>query len=85
MEAFEEIFNVTGGNNWTNKAGWKSPASLSEWKGVKVGKSEQVIELDLNSNNLQGNIPRCLAVLSKLTKLHLGSNELAGNTCTQAM
>ena len=88
-EALQEIFNSTGGRKWiggwSEKDGWMSSASLSEWKGVKVNESGQVIELNLYYNNLQGNIPRCLAVLSKLTKLYLEDNKLTGNTCTQAM
>ena len=51
---FEEIFDATGGRNWTSKTGWMSRASLSEWRGVKVDKSGQVIDLVLNANNLQG-------------------------------
>ena len=50
----EEIFNATGGREWTDKSGWLSRASLSKWRGVKVDKSGQVIELNLESNNLQG-------------------------------
>jgi len=53
MEALEEIFNVTG-SNWKDKTGWMSSASLSEWRGVKVDESGQVIELNLYNNNLQG-------------------------------
>jgi hypothetical protein len=54
MEALQEIFNVTGGSNWKDKTGWMSRASLSEWRGVKIDESGQVIELDLRGNNLQG-------------------------------
>ena len=39
------------------------------------------LNYELNQCNI-GNIPRCLAVLSKLTKLNLGNNKLTGNTCT---
>ncbi len=53
-KAFKEVFNVTGGIQWRNKDGWMSRASLSEWRGVKVDKSGQVIELYLYNNNLQG-------------------------------
>ena len=80
--ALKEIFNSTGGRKWiggwSEKDGWMSSASLSEWKGAKVNESGQVIELNLYYNNLQGNIPLCLAVLSKLTKLNLSWNKLAG-------
>ena len=54
LEAFEEIFNATGGSNWKNKTGWMSRDSLSKWAGVKVDESGQVIELNLYENNLQG-------------------------------
>jgi len=54
MEALQEIFNVTGGSNWKDKTRWMSRASLSEWRGVKVDESGQVIELNLSGNNLQG-------------------------------
>ena len=53
-KAFEEIFNATGGIKWKVKSGWMSRASLSEWRGVKVDESGQVIELVLSGNNLQG-------------------------------
>ena len=57
-EALKEIFSVTGGSKWIggwrNKDGWMSRASLSKWTGVKVDESGQVIELVLQSNNLQG-------------------------------
>ena len=51
-EAFEEIFNAT--REWTDKSGWLSRASLNKWRGVEVDESDQVIELNLCSNNLQG-------------------------------
>ena len=54
MEALQEIFNFTGGSNWKDKTGWMSRASLSEWRGVKIDESGQVIELNLMGNNLQG-------------------------------
>jgi hypothetical protein len=53
-KAFEEILNATGGIKWKDKSGWMSRASLSEWRGVKVDESGQVIELNLYDNNLQG-------------------------------
>ena len=57
-QALKQIFNDTGGSKWIggwrDKDGWMSRASLSEWIGVEVDESGQVIELNLVDNNLKG-------------------------------
>ena len=76
--ALEALYDATGGANWTNSAGWKTDAPLSEWFGVSTDESGRVTGLYLGGNDLTGPIPGELGSLLNLEWLGLGGNDLTG-------
>ncbi|MBC5621887.1 leucine-rich repeat protein [Butyricimonas hominis] len=82
-ETLIAFYNATGGQNWINNANWCSDKPLSEWYGVTCNGDGRVIKLELDGNNLIGNIPSGLGKLSELQYLGLGlgeeRNQLTGN------
>ena len=60
-------------------ANWLSDAPPGEWEGVVTNDDDgRVIELNLNLNDLSGEIPAELGSLSNLEILNLSGNELSG-------
>ena len=72
------LYKATDGPNWTNSTKWLSEAPLGEWYGVTTDSSGRVIELDLQENQLSGEIPPELGSLIHLERLVLYGNELSG-------
>lgn len=77
-EALERLYHATGGDDWTNNAGWLTASPLSEWFGVSVGPNGRVDRLALSNNGLSGPLPPELGNLDNLTGLWLGDNQLTG-------
>ena len=50
-----EIYNNTNGNNWLNNTNWGTSEPLSEWYGVITNENGNVISVNLDGNNLNGN------------------------------
>ncbi len=69
-----ELYNATGGTNWTNNSNWLS-GNISTWFGVTVFEG-RVIELSLPNNNLSGALPPTLGQLSAIQRLALNDNAL---------
>ena len=74
-QALIDLYNATGGPNWTNKTNWITNPDVSTWQGVTVT-GGRVVQVDLVSNNLVGAIPSSIGSLSALQNLDLSDNPL---------
>lgn len=73
---------------WTNATGWVTAEDECTWHGITctqtdlgndVGVQNVITSIDLSSNNLHGNIPADLALLTFLDYLRLSFNSLSGS------
>ena len=71
------LYQATGGANWTHNDNWLTDEPLSTWYGVTADRSGRVTTLNLESNNLTGQIPD-LSALINLRLLNLRQNDLSG-------
>ncbi len=75
--ALVEIFNETGGTNWTNS--WNLNDPVATWEGVTL-RGNKVRELDLSRRNLVGFLPDVFdaELFSELRYLSFFDNKLEG-------
>ena len=71
------LYNSTNGDNWTNNSNWLSDEPLGEWYGLTVSNGH-LTHINLEENNLSGEIPTEIGNLTALTWLNLGGNQLTG-------
>lgn len=76
-KVLEELYNSTGGPNWTDNTGWLQTNTPCSWFGVNCN-GDHVFRLTLHGNQLRGEIPRQLGDLQKLNVLYLYNNSLTG-------
>ncbi|MEM0578797.1 leucine-rich repeat domain-containing protein, partial [Flavobacterium polysaccharolyticum] len=88
-DALKALYDATGGANWKNKTGWDFSKPVTGWNfsnsgagtgwyGITIANGH-VVKLELNYNNLVGNIPAEIGQFSQLDWLNLGSNNLSGS------
>ena len=78
-KALIALYNATDGDNWAFKGQWTNIDQYPDgWPGVKVNGQGYVTELNLQYNNLVGEIPPALGDLTKLQTLRLERNSLSG-------
>ena len=73
-----EFYNRTNGPGWSNNANWLSDRPFDEWYGVTTDEEGRVTGLELQENNLSGELLAELGRLTNLSSLHLGWNNLSG-------
>ena len=78
VEVLESLHASTGGADWTNSAGWLSDDAVEEWYGVAADSLGHVVTLDLAQNGLAGQLPSNLGLLTRMTELRIGDNNLSG-------
>jgi hypothetical protein len=81
------LYNSTGGDQWVNNTGWKTPplhtdgfampGTESTWFGISVS-GDHVIGIHLRNNQLTGNISPGFGNLTSLEVLDLYSNKISG-------
>ncbi|NOR86743.1 MAG: hypothetical protein GQ527_03950, partial [Bacteroidales bacterium] len=77
-DALIALYNATDGGNWIDNTNWNSETPLGEWYGVTTDVNTKVTEIQLDGNNLAGNIPSELGDLLSLEILQLEYNQLSG-------
>lgn len=76
--ALIELYESTGGGEWTNAAGWLGPeGSECTWYGVQCQEG-RVSALELPDNNLRGLLPIALTRFPSLNWINLSTNTLGG-------
>ena len=76
--ALVALYNATDGANWHNNDNWLSNATMGVWHGVTTDSDGRVTHLDLQGNQLTGEIPAELGSLANLRGLGLNDNQLTG-------
>ncbi|MDP4276347.1 MAG: T9SS type A sorting domain-containing protein [Bacteroidota bacterium] len=71
--ALVDLYNATGGSNWTSQGNWLT-GPVSSWAGVVVT-NNRVTELAFECNNMIGTIPASIGNLTELTKLQLNGDD----------
>ena len=72
------LYNATNGPNWRRSANWLTDAPLSEWHGVTTDADGRVTGLDLERNDIDGEMPPEIGNLASLERLDLRVNDLSG-------
>jgi RHS repeat-associated protein len=79
LRVLHQLYMATGGDSWNYRANWPmsqawSPAltnlDFATWQGVTVT-NHDITALDLNSRNMQGQLPSSIGLLTGLTYLNL--------------
>ncbi len=87
------FYNATGGDDWTIRTGWKTPPLSSDgfampgterfWYGINLNEAKTAVtEIRLFANNLVGQLPTEMTVLTSLETLILYRNQLSGSLPT---
>jgi len=86
--ALMALYNSTDGANWINNEGWREGAigescdpcqfNGESWHGISCDQDGRVIRVDLQENNLIGQIPLNLYELDQLHTLWLNGNQISG-------
>ncbi len=77
-EALIALYESTGGESWTNNDNWCTDMPLSDWYGVTLNFEGFVEMLNLENNNLKGELPDKISDLKALQTLILSWNSLEG-------
>ncbi|MXX68135.1 MAG: hypothetical protein F4Y74_04160 [Gemmatimonadales bacterium] len=73
------LYEAMGGEAWTESANWGTSAPLENWYGIAVDDSTgRVTTINLNRNNLSGEIPTEIQYFPHLRVLRLDYNRLEG-------
>jgi len=77
--ALVDLYNSTGGPNWVNHTNWLTSNPVSTWYGIISVSNGRVIHINLETNNLTGQLPSSIGNLQKLGTLRLAVNQLSGS------
>ena len=78
-DVLNQLYETTGGPDWTNSGGWLETPALEEWYGVTANSLGRVTALDLSRNRLVGGLPAKLGELAQMTELRIAGNpDLSG-------
>ena len=72
--ALEAVYKALAGEGWRNNTNWLSQAPMASWHGVETDDEGRVVKLDLNFNELSGEIPPEIGRLTELRYLALSAS-----------
>ncbi|MBV6646982.1 MAG: leucine-rich repeat domain-containing protein, partial [Cyclobacteriaceae bacterium] len=75
--ALVATYQNMGGTSWFNQGGWLG-SKVVDWYGVVLNDAGKVIQLDLNNNNLTGNLAPGIFQFDELRELNLSGNQITG-------
>ncbi|ETR71714.1 MAG: hypothetical protein OMM_02282 [Candidatus Magnetoglobus multicellularis str. Araruama] len=76
--ALMSLYNSTNGDHWTDKTKWNGDKGTEcSWYGVTCS-DNHITHINLNNNQLTGQLPPQIYGLGWLKELHLSSNKLNG-------
>ena len=76
--ALTALYHSANGEDWHASANWLTDASLSDWHGVETDDSGRVTWLELDANNLSGELPLEFGNLDQLEWVNIRHNQLTG-------
>ena len=74
-QALLDLYVSTDGNNWNNT--WDVNTPVKDWHGVTV-EDNKVIALNLMFNNLKGQLPSSIGVLTNVQNIEFSFNQING-------
>lgn len=81
LAALLQLYNQTGGENWTGKK-WTTTMTeirADNWSGVSFNSDDRVSAIDLKARGLSGRLSEALPAISAMTTLNLSQNALSGD------
>ena len=75
-----QLYNITGGAGWLRNQHWGSGTTakdMQRWQGINFSQGD-VHQLNMEANNMAGNLPTRLGELSQLKHIKLNQNQLGG-------
>ena len=73
------LYDAMGGDDWANSQNWGTSGPLETWYGIEVDSTTgRVTEINLNRNDLSGEIPPDIQYFPQLRRLRLDHNRLVG-------
>ena len=76
-QALIDFYQTTNGDNWTNNEGWNGEVGTEcSWFGITCDDEENIKWIELEENNLSGEIPSSIKNFPGLMTLKLQENNL---------
>jgi len=82
LNRLSSFYSATDGNNWFNNSNWTTNLQPRRWHGLRtdvVNGAEEITEILLANNNLDGQIPSSFDLFNEITTLDIKGNSLFGN------
>ena len=76
--ALTALYHSANGEDWHASDNWLTDAPLSEWHGIETDDGGRVTRLDLEANNLSGELPLEFGNLHQLEWVNISHNRLTG-------
>ncbi|CAB9504417.1 leucine Rich Repeat [Seminavis robusta] len=77
--AMANLYYSLGGDDWIKNTNWLTSSSYCDWYGVNCNRLQtEVEELNFDGNNLTGELPVALALVSPISVISLKNNAIGG-------